>query len=191
MMNCEQSQERMIDVLYGEEVNSRQGFEFFQHLSDCPGCNREYMELVETREILGEWKVGHQNAEEGETRQAVLASRHWLGQVRWWPAFQKIAAGFLIVVGVLSILQSMGYLGGKRLVISEQQLTETVQDMIVAQQTQERQLMLRALLTVKEDVELQQRTHVDQLEQYLISLEQRYVDNMEENNHYLRTLLSR
>ncbi len=191
MMNCEQSQERMIDVLYGEEVNSRQGFEFFQHLSECPGCNGEYMELVETREILGEWKVGHQNAEEGETRQAVLASRPWLGQIRWWPVLQKIAAGFLIVVGMVSILQYMGYLGGQRLVISEQQLTETVQDMIVAQQTQERQLMLRALLTVKEDVELQQRTHGDQLEEYLISLEQRYVDNMEENNQYLRTLLSR
>ncbi|MCH7803366.1 MAG: hypothetical protein IH937_04720 [Acidobacteria bacterium] len=190
-MNCEQSQERMIDVLYGEEVNPRQGFEFFQHLSECPDCNREYMELVETREILGEWKVGHQNVKERETRQAVLASRPWLSQVRWWPLLQKIAAGFLIVVGVMSILQYMGYLGGKRLVISERQLTETVQDMIVAQQTQERQLMLRALLRVKEDVELQQRTHVDQLEQYLISLEQRYVDNLEENNHYLRTLLTR
>ena len=85
----------------------------------------------------------------------------------------------------------MGYLGGKRLVISERQLTETVQDMIVNQQTQERQLMLRALLRVKEDVELQQRTNVDQIEQYLISLEQRYVDNLEENNQYLRTLLTR
>ena len=191
MMNCEQSQERMIDVLYGEEVNPRQGFEFFQHLSECPGCNREYMELVETREILGEWKVGHQNAKPRETRQAVLASGPWLSQVRWWPLLQKIAAGFLIVVGVMSILQYMGYLGGKRLVISERQLTETVQDMIVDQQTQERQLMLRALLRVKEDVELQQRTNVDQLEQYLISLEQRYVDNLEENNHYLRTLLTR
>ncbi len=191
MMNCEQSQERMIDVLYGEEVNPRQGFEFFQHLSECPGCNREYMELVETREILGEWKVGHQNAKEREIRQAVLASGPWLGQVRWWPVLQKIAAGFLIAVGVVSILQSMGYLGGKRLVISERQLTETVQDMIVDQQTQERQLMLRALLRVKEDVELQQRTNVDQIEQYLISLEQRYVDNLEENNQYLRTLLSR
>ena len=51
--------------------------------------------------------------------------------------------------------------------------------------------MLRALLRVKEDVELQQRTNVDQIEQYLISLEQRYVDNLEENNQYLRTLLSR
>jgi hypothetical protein len=76
-------------------------------------------------------------------------------------------------------------------VISEQQLTETVQDRIVAQQTEERQLMLRALLRVKEDMDLQQRTNVEQLERYLISLEQRYVENMEENNHYLRTLLSR
>ena len=191
MMNCEQSQERMIDVLYGEEVSPRQGSEFFQHLSECPGCNREYMELVETREILGEWKLGHQTEKEKQTRQAVLASGPWIGQVRWWPLLQKIAAGFLIVVGVVSILQYMGYLGGKRLVISERQLTETVQDMIVNQQTQERQLMLRALLRVKEDVELEQRTNVDQIEQYLISLEQRYVDNLEENNQYLRTLLTR
>jgi len=85
----------------------------------------------------------------------------------------------------------MGYLGGKRLVISEQQLTETVQDRIVAQQTEERQLMLRALLRVKEDMELQQRTNVEQLRLYLVTLEQRYVENLEENNHYLRTLLSR
>lgn len=190
-MHCEQSQEKMIDVLYGEEVTPRQGFEFFQHLSQCPGCNQEYLELVETRETLGEWKVGHQKAQENETRQAVLAFRPWPVQVRWWTVLQKIAAGFLIVVGAVSILQYLGYLGGQRLVVSERQLTETVQDMIVAQQTEERQLMLRALLRVKEDVELQQRTNSDQLEQYLISLEQRYVENLEENNHYLRTLLSR
>ena len=41
MMNCEQSQERMIDVLYGEEVTPRQGFEFFQHLSECPNGFRK------------------------------------------------------------------------------------------------------------------------------------------------------
>ena len=191
MMDCEQSQAGMIDVLYGEEVNPRLGFEFFRHLSECPECNREYVELVETRELLGEWKVEHQRANQPENRRAGLASRHLLGRIRWWPVLQKIAAGFLIIVGGVSILQGMGYLGGKRLVISERRLTETVQDMIVAQQTEERQLMLRALLRVKEDVDLQQRTNVQQLEQYLMTLEQRYVENLEENNHYLRTLLSR
>jgi hypothetical protein len=190
-MNCEQSQAGMIDVLYGEEVNPRLGFEFFQHLSQCSECNREYVEMVETREMLGEWKVEHQRASEAETRPAAIAFRRSLGRIGWVPVLQKIAAGFLIIVGVVTILQYMGYLGGKRLVISEQQLTETVQDRIVAQQTEERQLMLRALLRVKEDMDLQQRTNVEQLEQYLLSLEQRYVENMEENNHYLRTLLSR
>ena len=190
-MNCEQTQAGMIDVLYGEEVNPRLGFEFFQHLGQCSKCNREYVEMVETREMLGEWKVEHQRAHRPETRQAAFASRRSLGRIGWWPVFQKIAAGFLIIVGVVSILQYMGYLGGQRLVISERQLTETVQDRIVAQQTEERQLMLRALLRVKEDMELQQRTNVEQLELYLLSLEQRYVENLEENNHYLRTLLSR
>ncbi len=190
-MNCEQSQAGMIDVLYGEEVNPRLGFEFFQHLSQCSECNREYVEMVETREMLGEWKVEHQRAHEPETRRAAFAFRRSLGRIVWWPVLQKIAAGFLIIVGVVSILQYMGYLGGQRLVISERQLTETVQDRIVAQQTEERQLMLRALLRVKEDMELQQRTNVEQLGQYLVTLEQRYVENLEENNHYLRTLLSR
>lgn len=191
MMNCEQSQAGMIDVLYGEEVKPRLGFEFFQHLSQCSECNREYVEMVETREMLGEWKVEHQRASQPETGRAAFAFRRSLGRIGWWPVFQKIAAGFLIIVGVVSISQYMGYLGGQRLVISEQQLTETVQDRIVAQQTEERQLMLRALLRVKEDMELQQRTNVGQLEQYLLTLEQRYVENLEENNHYLRTLLSR
>ncbi|MCH8820387.1 MAG: hypothetical protein IIB03_08730, partial [Acidobacteria bacterium] len=104
---------------------------------------------------------------------------------------QKVAAGVLIVVGAISIFQSIGYLGGHRMVVSQQQLTETVQDMIVAQQAKERELMLRALLEVKEDIELRERDNFGQIQQYLVTLEQRYIENIEENNHYMRTILSR
>ncbi|MDA2935452.1 hypothetical protein MYX82_14105, partial [Acidobacteria bacterium AH-259-D05] len=178
-------------VLYGEEMNPRVGFEFFKHLSECPDCNREYLELLETREKLGDWKVEYQRENDFEISQASFAFPPLLKRVRWWPLLQKVAAGFLIVVGAMSIFQYMGYWGGKPLVVSERQLTETVQDMILAQQTQERQLMLRALLRVKEDIELRERDNFGQLQQYLITLEQRYIENIEENNHYLRTLLSR
>jgi len=77
------------------------------------------------------------------------------------------------------------------MVVSQQQLTETVQDMIVAQQAKERELMLRALLEVKEDIELRERDNFGQIQQYLVTLEQRYIENIEENNHYMRTILSR
>ncbi|MDA2923685.1 hypothetical protein MYX65_03340 [Acidobacteria bacterium AH-259-L09] len=191
MINCEKSEERMMDILYGEEVNPRLCFEFFRHLEDCPGCTREYLELLETREMLAQWKVEHLGATNLKSSQPTSAFGYFLNRIRWWPALQRIAAGFLIIVGVFSILQYMGYLGGQRLVVPEQQLTEMVHDMIVAQQVQERQLTLKALLAVKEDVELQQRVNFQELQGYLISLERRYVDNLEENNHYLRTLLSR
>lgn len=191
MMNCEKSEERMMDILYGEEVNPRLCFDFFRHLEDCPGCTREYLELLETREMLAQWKVEHLQANNMKSIQPTSAFGYFLNGIRWWPALQRIAAGFLIIVGVFSILQYMGYLGGQRLVVPEQQLTQMVHDMIVAQQVQERRLTLKALLAVKEDVELQQRVNFQELQRYLISLEGRYVDNLEENNHYLRTLLSR
>jgi hypothetical protein len=187
-MKCEQIQERMIDVLYGEEIDPRGGFEFFGHLGKCSGCNLEYMELLETREQLGDWKIEHQPKKAFEVDDI---SSGFFRRIPWWPLLQKVAAGVLIVVGAISILQSMGYLGGNRLVVSQQQLTETVQDMIVAQQAKERELMLRALLEVKEDVELRERDNFGQMQQYLVTLEQRYIENIEENNHYMRTMLSR
>lgn len=187
-MKCEEIRERMIDVLYGEEMNPRGGFRFFRHLGECSDCNLEYLELLETREKLGDWKIEHRQ-EKGFEVEAIAPGL--LRRIPWWPLLQKVAAGVLIVVGAISIFQSMGYLGGHRMVVSQQQLTETVQDMIVAQQAKERELMLRALLEVKEDIELRERDNFGQMQQYLVTLEQRYIENIEENNHYMRTILSR
>jgi hypothetical protein len=187
-MKCEEVQERMIDVLYGEEVTPRGGFQFFRHLGECSDCNLEYLELLETREKLGDWKV-ESPQEKGFEVSGV--SSGLFRSLPWWALLQKVAAGVLIVVGAISILQYMGYLGGKHLVVSQQQLTETVQDMIVAQQAKERELMLRALLEVKEDIELRERDNFGQMQRYLATLENRYIENIEENNHYLRNILSR
>ncbi len=187
-MKCGEIQERMIDALYGEEMNSREGVEFFKHLGECSDCNLEYLELLETREKLGDWKVEHQQEKGFEVDDN---PHRFLRGVAWWTLLQKVAAGVLIVVGAISILQYMGYGGGERLVISQQQLTEMVQDMIVAQQVKERGLMLRALLEVREDIELRERDNFGQMQQYLVTLEQRYIENIEENNHYMRSILSR
>lgn len=191
-MNCVEVQEIMIDVLYGEDVGSRPSFEFFRHLSGCSECNGEYVELLQTRELLGEWNVGEGRSNDNIHRAALGSGvSRFVRSVRWWPAIQKIAAGFLIAFGLVSLVQSMGYLGGRKMLVSEQQMMELVHDVVVAEQTRERELMFRALLSVKEDVELRQKANVQQMEGYLISLEERYMDNLEENNRYLRTLLSR
>lgn len=185
-MNCEKYHNVMIDVLYGEEWNPRQCFEFFRHLEECGDCNREYLELIETRETLRQWEVSAVKSKTGFFRNRAT----W--QVRkWWPLLQKAAAGLLIVVGAVSILQYMGYLEGRQLAVSEQQFTETVRDMIVSIQTEERQLIGEALIQLKEDVDLERRDDRRQVSRYLRLLEQRYMENLEENNLYLKTLLTR
>lgn len=189
-MNCEQSQERMIDVLYGEELSPRLCYQFFGHLERCESCNREYLEMLEIREDLSEWEVDPQQV----NSPAAVPVSGWtgvLGKVRWWSVIPRIAAGFLIVFGMVAILQSMGFWGGRKLLVNQGQLTALISDMMVEQQAEERDLMLRALLEVKEDIELDQREADEQLQLYVLSLEQRYLENLEDNNQYLETILSR
>ena len=189
-MNCELSQEKMIDVLYGEELSPRLCYQFFGHLERCESCNREYLEMLETRDGLSKWEVDPQQVDSP----AAVPVAGWtgvLGNVGWWSVTQRIAAGFLIVFGMVAILQSMGFLGGRKLMVSQDQLTALVSDTIVEQQAGERELMLRALLEVKEDIQLDHRGADEQLQLYVLSLEQRYLENLEENNQYLETILSR
>jgi hypothetical protein len=40
-------------------------------------------------------------------------------------------------------------------------------------------------------MELRERDNFGQMQQYLVTLEQRYIENIEENNHYMRNILSR
>ncbi|MEE2821799.1 MAG: hypothetical protein VYA53_02340 [Acidobacteriota bacterium] len=187
-MKCEEIRERMIDVLYGEEMSPRKGFEFFKHLGVCSDCDTEYLELLDTREKLGDWNI---EPPREENFKVVDVSNKFLKSIPWWTVLQRVAAGVLIMVGAVSIVQHMGYWGGQRLVVSQQQLTQTVQDMMVAHQDAERQLMLGALLQVKEDIDLRERDNLNQIQRYLVTLEQRYIAGIEENNHYMRNFLSR
>jgi len=194
-MNCDESRELILDVVYGEEVPSRSCFDFFKHLDSCPDCTSEYREFLSTREMLQSWQLEEPSAAEAGVSSA---ARPWM-QIRrfrwisgsWWGMLQKVAAGVLILIGIVSIFQHFGYLGGRKLMVSEKQLTEMVQDMIVVNQAEERHMIGQTLILFREDVELQRNQDLQDVYNNLVSLEQRYTDNLEENNRYLKALLTK
>lgn len=195
-MNCDESRELILDVVYGEEVQSRSCFDFFKHLDTCPDCSGEYREFLTTREMLQSWELAEPSA--AEEPPAKISAKPWmqnqrrrLGSVSWWLMLQRVAAGFLILMGIVSIFQHYGYLGGRKLMVSEKQLTEMVHDMIVVDQAQERHLIGKALVAFREDVESQRSQDMQDVYNHLVSLEQRYADNLEENNRYLKALLTK
>lgn len=192
-MNCDESRDAMIGILYGEEPSSRVCFDFFKHLDACPDCSAEYGELLGTREMLQGWEV--EEADEPlrrvtKSEGAARTAKRWVN-AGWWPVLQKLAAGFLILMGGSSIFQHYGYLGGPKVLVSEQQLTEMVQDLVVANQAEERQVVRQAMVKMKDDLDLERRQDMREVYNYLVSLEQRYANNLEENNRYLKTLASR
>ena len=190
-MNCKENRERMIDVLYGEEGDSRRCFEFFKHLKSCQECEQEYLELIRTREVLGEWEAEEAHAADHLTgNKGALSFVKPFWRLPMWSTVQKVAAGFLIAVGGLFLLQYMDYWGGQTVSVSEQQLSEMVQDMIVARQAEERQLIGALLVGLKEDIDLQREEDMQQVYNYLVGLEQQYLENQEENSRYLKTILA-
>ncbi len=194
-MNCDESRELILDVVYGEEVPSRTCFDFFKHLDGCPDCSSEYRELLTTREMLQSWELDEPSAAEPPVNNGakpwMQSQRRRLGSVSWWSMLQKVAAGFLILMGIVSIFQHYGYLGGRKVLVSEKQLTEMVHDMIVVDQTEERRMIGKALVAFREDVEAQRSQDMQDVYNNLVSLEQRYADNLEENNRYLKVLLTK
>lgn len=188
-MNCDESRDLMLDILYGEELNSRTCFQFFQHIDACAECSGEYGELLQTREMLQSWQVDDSKAVP-ELATNSFGRFRWIRQIQWWPAITKVAAGFLIVVGLISILQTLGF-GERRVMVSQRQMAEMVQDMIQVNQAEDRRLIGNALIRLKEDVDLQRREDMREVYNYLVSLEQKYTDNLEENNQYLKTLLTK
>ncbi len=194
-MNCDESRELILDVVYGEEVPSRTCFDFFKHLDGCPDCSSEYRELLTTREMLQGWELDEPSAAEPPVKNGakpwMQSQRRRLGSVSWWSMLQKVAAGFLILMGIVSIFQHYGYLGGRKILVSEKQLTEMVHDMIVVNQAEERHMIGKVLIQFREDVDLQRNQDMQDVYNNLVSLEQRYADNLEENNRYLKALLTK
>ncbi len=55
-MNCEETREYLIEILYDEGNDSPVGVEVQEHLRICPACRREFEELKDTRKHLQLWK---------------------------------------------------------------------------------------------------------------------------------------
>lgn len=189
-MNCQESQDIVMDVLYGEISSPRQVYLFHDHLSSCPQCKQGYLDLLETREILGGW-----NLEESVPSVGVETSDgrwNWPRSAgRWWPGLQKVAASVLIILGFLSILQFAGLWQRSGQSVSEEQMAEMIHDVMVARQVEDWKVIGSALLSLKEEVETQNRAEMRQVFEELNAVERRYVEVVEENNRLIQTMLTR
>lgn len=189
-MKCEECQAHLVDVLYGERLEPRVMLEFFRHLGACSSCETEYLELTETRERLAEW-VPDGAEMSGFGEDARIVSGRFGNRMAWWPLLQKVAATVLILAGLLAVLQGLGIWSRPATGISEDRLAEMVHDIVVARQVEDWKVIGSALLNLKEEIEAKNRVEMRGIYEDLYSLEQRYVQALEENNQRMRTLISR
>lgn len=190
-MTCDECRERMIDVIYGEEVPPRLSYEFFAHLNVCASCDREYRELLETRETLAEWKLP---AVLGKDTDPGDAGGPWANPSRWrrrLPDIGRIAAGILVLFGAFALFQSVGLIPGRNQPVSQKQVEQMVQDLVVARQQETLKVIGQALLDIKEDMEDRSRFNLETVYGDLYSLEEKYLEALEDNNQQLRRLTSR
>lgn len=190
-MNCGSSTELMVDVLYGEEIESRTAFEFFRHLSACSHCEAEYLELLETREILGTWEdpVTDKVVEKPEA----IAPKWKLSRITWLPGLQKIAAGILILVGLFGILQYAGIIpqqNARAMTVSDEQLARMIHDVLVEKQVEDWKVIGSALLSLKEEIEMQNRLGIQSVYQDMDELKHRYVLALEDYNRQVQKLVN-
>lgn len=181
-MNCQQSRELMMDILYGEEENSDASFSFIDHLKDCYDCDLEYRELIKTREWLQRWELPGQMPEEDgpivdfhPTRGVVARgqrARLWY----WTGVVSRVAAMVLMVLGAVSLLRSAGVIAeAGNLTVSEEELATLVNDMVIAKQNEDWNLFARAMMGLKEDIDLQRRQDMNMVYEDLGVLERRYL----------------
>jgi len=183
----------MVDVLYGEEVNPRIAFEFFRHLSSCPECEAEYLELLETRELLGSWEDPVSEKHLDGTIQGRNKAKWRFPGIAWFPALQKIAAGFLILVGIFTLLQAVGLVpqpNERAIVVSDQQLAEMIHDVMVEKQVEDWKVLASALMSWKEQIELQNRQGINGIYQEMDEMKHRYILALEDYNRQVSKLVN-
>ncbi len=188
-MSCASCHEQIMDVLYGEELRPEACFLFFRHLDSCKACHREYEELLGTRNLLADWKIEETNLQANIPASIVESS----GRVSapWWNSALRVAAVFLMLVGAWGILDRLGLAGTERRMVSQPELMQMVNDMIVVQQGEERMLMGRALMEFADELMTQQQVELLRVSQDLQDLDRRYLQVMEETTDNLRALATR
>ena len=188
-MKCSSSSELMVDVLYGEEIDSRTAFEFFKHLSTCSDCEADYFELLETRELLGQWD--EPVSEEIVDKSTIVPRIR--KKISWLPLVQRIAAGILIFIGIFAMLQYVGVIpqqNHRAITVSDEQLALMIHDVLVARQVEDWRVIGTALLGLKEEIEMQNRLGIESVYQDIDHLRHRYVLALEENNRHVQKLLN-
>lgn len=180
-MNCQQSRALMMDILYDEEVSSEASFEFFGHVDKCHECDLEYRELLETRRLLGTWELesppgdGTDRIVNFHPRSGVKPSRAVSGAWYWSGMLARAAAVVLMLLGAFSLLRSSGVMYQPTMSVSNEELAALVNDMIVEKQSEDWQLFARALINLKEDLDLQRRQEMRVVFEDLSDLERRYL----------------
>lgn len=176
-MSCKTMHERMMDVLYGEELDADRCLEFFRHLESCRDCKAEYLELVETRSLLGQWDLGQ--AVPGSAAGPGARILGFFGRIDRSPAWKvvyKAAACILILLGVAVIARDLGWVERASLEVTRQELEVMINDVAVARQAEERQLIGQAMIRMRDEVELE----MGQIHQYLQALELQQRDAQED-----------
>jgi len=185
-MNCEQCQDLMVEVLYGEEVRPRVSYEFFAHLRSCPTCDCEYLEFLETREQLSSWELPDESPANLPTFSTWKSGLARL----WWPGLQKLAAGVLVAAGILFLFQQAGWVSLGR-ATTDEHIEEMVQHLVAVRQEETLKVIGEALLDIKEDMAMRNRVTMDSVYGDMYTLEKRYLQVLEENNRQLGRLLNR
>jgi hypothetical protein len=139
---------------------------------------------------LADWSV--EEAPEGLVPLDELTTQSGSWQsIQWWQLLQRAAAGLLILVGALAVIQSVGLLPRADSNLSEAELTEMIHDVVLARQVEDWKVIGAALLELKEEMEAQDRIQMKAVYEDLYSLERRYIEVMDENNRQISVLLSR
>ena len=186
-MSCTTMHERMMDVLYGEDLNPERCLEFFRHLESCPECKAEYLELVETRALLGQWDLGQAVPEaRADTGGKVRLLLRRIDRSPAWRVVYKAAACILMLLGMTVIARDLGWAERAALEVSRQELEIMINDVAVARQEEERRLFGQALIQVRDDLE----RDMGQIHQYLqvVDLQQR---DAQEDYRTVRALITR
>jgi hypothetical protein len=181
----------MVDVLYGEEIQSREAFEFFRHLTACAECEAEYLELMDTRELLAKWE--DPVAEEVVKKNSFIRNQWNFSGISWFSLLQKVAAGFLMVLGLFVLLQYTGILpqeNSRTMLVSDEQLAQMIHDVMVEKQVEDWKVIGTALLSLKEEIEMQNKLGIQSVYQDMDELRQRYILALEENNRHVSKLVN-
>ena len=176
-MKCNESVDMMLDIIYGEDVEPSKAYEFYSHLKACAGCDAEFRELSETREMLGGWlKEG-----EDSVPDKGLADFRPLRSHNWWGTVQKAAALLLMVFGAAAAGQAVGLIPEKKVELPEEQLIGMINDIVVERQSEGWMVIGKALVSLKEDMDARDRLQQEVFYGDLSEIEERFLRVMEES----------